>query len=302
MPRHQISDFVSIPLPHVPVGGRLKHFLPQWKALTSDPFILNMVTGMDIPLENRQPQVSIPPELVFSEAEKQAADEQIQTLLNKRAIVECFHIGPDDFVSNVFLRPKKGGSYHMILNLKKFNDFMQYEHFKMETLDHICELMTEGCFMCVVDFSNAYLTMPINRDHVQFLKFRYKGKIYMYLVLPFGLACAPRYFTKLCKVPLIVLRWDGHIVVMYIDDGWISAQTYDLCLDSLRAFLYMFVGLGFLPHPTKCSLTPSQEVVSLGFVLNSVTMRISMQPEKVSQIIAFAREVLARTCTIREVA
>ena len=118
VPRHQISDFVSIPLPHVPVGGWLKHFLPQWKALTSDPFILNMVTGMDIPLENRQPQVSIPPELVFSEAEKQAADEQIQTLLTKRAIVECFHISPDDFVSNVFLRPKKGGSYSMILNLK----------------------------------------------------------------------------------------------------------------------------------------------------------------------------------------
>ena len=302
MPQHQISDFVSIPLPHVPVGGWLKHFLPQWKALTSDPFILNMVTGMDIPLENRQLQVSIPPELVFSEVEKQAADEQIQTLLNKRAIVECFHIGPDDFVSNVFLWPKKGGSYHMILNLKKFNDFVQYEHFKMETLDHICELMTEGCFMCVVDFSDAYLTTPINEDHVQFLKFRYEGKIYMYLVLPFGLACAPRYFTKLCKVPLIVLRRDRHIVVMYIDDGWIAAQTYDLCLDSLRAFLDVFVGLGFLPHPTKCSLTPSQEVVSLGFVLNSVTMRISMQPEKVSQIIAFAREVLAHTCTVREVA
>ena len=44
-------------------------------------------------------------------------------------------------------------------------------NFKMETLDHICELMTEGCFMCVVDFSDAYLTMPINKDHVQFLKF-----------------------------------------------------------------------------------------------------------------------------------
>ena len=238
----------------------------------------------------------------FSEAEKHAADEQIQTLLNKHAIVECFHIGPDDFVSNVFLRPKKGGSYRMILNLKKLNNFVQYEHFKMETLDHICELMTEGCFMCVVDFLDAYLTTPINKDHVRFLKFRYKGKIYMYLVLPFGLACAPRYFTKLCKVPLIVLRRDGHIVVMYIDDGWISAQTYDLCLNSLRAFLDVFVSLGFLPHPTKCSLTPSQEVVSLGFVLNSVTMRISMQPEKVSQIIAFAREVLACSCTVREVA
>ena len=94
---------MSIPLQHVPVRDQLKHFLPQWKAITSDPFILNMITGMDIPLENRHSQDSIPPELVFSEAEKQAADEQIPALLNKHAIVECFHIGPDDFVSNVDL-------------------------------------------------------------------------------------------------------------------------------------------------------------------------------------------------------
>ena len=250
---------------------------------------------MDIPLTEFRRQTHLPRKLVFSAEETRAADEQIEQLLLKAAIVECNSINEGDFVSNVFLRPKKGSSHCLILNLKSFNAFVQYAHFKMETLDQICELMTQSCWMAVVDFSDAYLMMPVNPNHVHLLKFVYKGRILMYIVLPFGLSCASCFFSKLCRVPLVVLRRDGHIVVLYTDDGWICGQTYDECLNSIRAFLEVFVSLGFLPHPTKCMLTPSQQVVALGFVLNSVTMRISMQLEKVQQITAFAREMLDRT-------
>ena len=92
----------------------------------------------------------------------------------------------------------------------------------------------------------------------------------------------------------IVLCREGDIVILYIDDGWICGRMYEQCLDSIRAFLQVFVNLGFLPHPTKCMLTPSQEVVALGFVLNSITMCISMQPEKVQQITLVAREMLVK--------
>ena len=286
---------MTIPLPNTPVGGRLRRFYSQWQALTSDPFILNLVTGMNIPLTEFPRQNRLPHEIVMSQEESRAADEQIEQLLQKRAIVECESINEGDFVSNVFLRRKKSGQHRLILNLKSFNQqVVIYEHFKMESLDQICELMTEGCWMSVVDFCDAYLSMPVNRKFVHLLKFCHKGRILMYIVLPFGLSCAPRLFSKLCRVPLVVLRREGHIVVLYIDDGWICGRTYDDCLNSLRAFLQVFVSLGFLPHPTKCSLTPSQQVVALGFVLNSVTMRISMQPEKVEQIGTIARELLCK--------
>ena len=47
----------------------------------------------------------------------------------------------------------------------------------------------------------------------------------------------------------------------------------------------------------------SQEVVALGFVLDSVTMHISMQPEKVQQITLVAREMLGKgNLTARDIA
>ena len=37
-------------------------------------------------------------------------------------------------ISSIFLRKKKNGSYRMILNLKGLNEFIEYKHFKMESL------------------------------------------------------------------------------------------------------------------------------------------------------------------------
>ena len=202
--RKEITDFVSIPSPEIPVGGHIQNFVPAWRDLTSDLEIIKIVEGLDIPLVEVQHQSHIPHPLQVSADETKAADEQIQQLLQKGAIEECQHTNPDDFVSTV--RPKKDGGYHMIWNLKDFNKFVEYNHFKMETLKDICQSITPNCFMAVIDLQDAYLVIPISRHHQRFLKFIWKGKIYCYLVLPFSLACAPRIFTKLLKVPLSEIR------------------------------------------------------------------------------------------------
>ena len=58
--------------------------------------------------------------------------------------------------------------------------------------------------MATIDFEDAFLGVPICAMHCQFLKFKWNGQIYMYILLPFGLAAAPRKFTRLLKP---VLAW-----------------------------------------------------------------------------------------------
>ena len=41
-----------------------------------------------------------------------------------------------------------------------------------------------------------------------------------------------------------------------------------------------FIWLGFTIHPTKSQLVPKQEIVSVGFVVNSRTMTISLPANK----------------------
>ena len=79
----------------------------------------------------------------------------------------------------------------MILNLKQLNSFVEYHHFKMDTL-------TTGYYMAFVDLKDAYYTVPIAAKHQKFLKFLWRGCMYKFTCLPNGLACA-RVFIKLLK-------------------------------------------------------------------------------------------------------
>ena len=72
----------------------------------------------------------------------------------------------EEFVSSIFLRPKKNGvDYRMILNLKELNSFIVYRHFKMDSLKSVTDLMTQGCFMASVDIKDAYYTVPVAVGH-----------------------------------------------------------------------------------------------------------------------------------------
>ena len=90
---------------------------------------------------------------------------EIHKLLAKGVIVQSQH-EPDEFISPIFLLPKKDGTYRMILNLKRFNQYVVYHHFKMDTLDTGIKLMKPGChYMASIDLRDAYYTVAIHPGH-----------------------------------------------------------------------------------------------------------------------------------------
>ena len=65
------------------------------------------------------------------------------------------HSETREVVSTIVLRPKKDGSFRMILNLKQFNESVEYHHFKMDTLETVTRMMKSGCFMASVDLKDT---------------------------------------------------------------------------------------------------------------------------------------------------
>jgi hypothetical protein len=64
----------------------------------------------------------------------------------------------EQFLSPIFLRPKPNGEYRMILNLKKFNEFVPYHHFKMDTFEIALKLINKNNFcisFCIIEVSFA---------------------------------------------------------------------------------------------------------------------------------------------------
>ena len=74
-------------------------------------------------------------------------------------------ITTQDFVSNLFVIPNKGGEQRPVFNLRQLNQFIKYEHFKMEGIHMLRDLLKPNDFMANLDLKDAYFTVPIWKGH-----------------------------------------------------------------------------------------------------------------------------------------
>ena len=75
---------------------------------------------------------------------------------------------------------------------------------------------------------------------------------------------------------------------IYIDDIIVIGDTYKECLIGTIKIIRIFLKLGFIRHPEKSSLQPSQDITYLGFVFNSKEMWVTFTNAK--------REKLFESC------
>ena len=283
-------------------GGQISEHLKNWKQITGDPSILNMVRGSIIDFTEFVTQHRIPAPINFDKEESLQMDQMIEGLIHKKAIELVSHCH-GEFISNVFLRPKKDGSFRLILNLRKLNESVEYLHFKLDTIRTAMTFITPECYMACMDWRDAYYSVSVNPDYRKFLRFLWKGKLYQFTCLVMGLAEAPRKFTKITKPLWATLRQQGNISISYLDDALLVADTYDDCMQNVVETVTLSDDLGFTVHPTKSNLKPSQKVEFLGFIIDSVSMFITLTSTRRDKIKRSCQKIYdRRKCTIRELA
>lgn len=284
-------------------AGNVKHCFGMWEKITSDRNFLTMIKeGIYIQFTDEPTQMREPVPISFSEDERMIIDAEIEKFLKKEIIVECDHtLG--EFISTIFIHPKKDGAYRVILNLKKLNEHVEYHHFKMDTIHTCISLMEQDCYMASIDLRDAYYTIPVAKHHQKYLKFRWHGKLYKYTCMENGLACAPRIFTKILKVVFSHLRKEGHISSGYLDDIFLLGMNKHACAKNFLETKTLLTDLGFFIHEVKSVSQPVQELQQIGFVLQSKDMTVSITETKHQCLIAQAQCILGRnTCFIRDVA
>ena len=178
----------SAPFPPTPhVTGRLPgpHCIQQWQAVTSDQWVLQVVRGYKLELTST-PTQSSQPLTVVTKANQSLVGEEVQKLLDKGAI-KMTSPCPTQYVSRIFVVPKKDGSFRPVINLKPLNRFIVAAHFKMEGLAMLRDLLRPGDWMASIDLKDAYLSVAIWEEHRKYLRFVWNSQLYEFQCLPFGL-------------------------------------------------------------------------------------------------------------------
>ena len=113
-----------------------------------------------------------------------------------------------------------------------------------------------------------------------YLRFLWKGRLYQFTCLPFGLRSSPRIFTKVLKPLLVYLRALGVHLLVYLDNILIIAATPELYLEHTQLTWQLLTDLGFLGNLKKSVLTPKQQTEYLGFLMNSIAIKLFLMEEK----------------------
>ena len=282
----------------------MSHHIGAWEAITTDPNILQAVSGYRLEFDEGGPptQQFIPHPYTLDVDEQQAVNEDITRLHNIAVIEQTLH-EEGDFISNIFTRRKKYGRFRMILDLSYLNEHIQYHHFKMDTLETAIQLLRPNCFLASIDLKDAYYTVPIAAKHRKYLKFIWNDKLWQFRAMPNGLSSGPRIFTKLMKPPFSLIRSKGHSVVAYIDDTLFVAETEQAAKEAVADTTELLSRLGFAIHPLKSVMEPVQEITFLGFILNSNSMEIKLTEKRAHEIVQLCSQLLATNSpTIRLIA
>ena len=279
--------------PEHPVGGRLSLFQEFWLDLTEDRLVLNLVKrGFSLEFVAKPPDSGI----VRPSLTKQSQDvmqEEVVGLLQKGAIEPVdLDQGAHGFFSSYFLVAKKDGGWRPILNLKRLNQYMSYQRFKMESLRPIIASVPPGVFMASLDLKDAYLHVPVNRDHWRFLRFLFRGQAYQWKVIPFGLTSAPRIFTRIVRPLVSVLHTAGHRVYAYLDDFLILGDTPAQTQASVRAVAEMFLRAGFILNLKKSEPSPTQDLTYLGARFRTDQGLVTLPEEKIQALLPVLRSFL----------
>jgi hypothetical protein len=267
---------------------------------------LKTISGYEVELQTTPKQTTIPTPLRYSDEEEVLISCEIQRFLNTNIIeiVDDSMKEENEYISNIFTRPKKDGRVRIILNLKKFNlECMENIHFKMETLKSATEAMRKDCYFASVDLSEAFYSIPIRKDDRKYFRFLFNRTKYQFTALVMGLTTSPRVFTKLMKPVFASLRAKGFISTAYIDDSCLQGATFNDCKQNVLETVRLMDSLGLTIHPSKSALTPSKQVQFLGFLLCSETMSVSLTPERIQELKKLCQEIIKKSrVTIRQFA
>lgn len=263
--------------------------LDFWRKITDDPWVLGCVEGYQLPFE-RFPSQYLNPAPHIVKGNEEIINNEILSLQSKDAIEICKQ---KFFLNQIFLVPKRDGiSWRPILNLKPLNKYLKYFHFKMESINMVTDLLQANMWLCKIDFKDAYFAVPIDPNHRKFLQFEWKGDIFQYKCLPFGLSTAPYVFTKLTKPLVSLLREEGIKLIIFLDDVLIMSQSETEANSSCIRALDLFRDAGFTINTDRSIVKPTQRIEFLGFEIDSQNMTFSLPIEKQNSIRDSAKELL----------
>ena len=282
----------ALPLVDIPVGGRLAHFAEKWEEITDNKWVLSIIrNGFRIPFIKIPPLSSVP--IRMSQSSSPFLREEIENLLNKRAVERVQNPGTPGFYSRIFLVPKKNGKYRLILDLSLLKRYIEKQAFKMETVKSVRQAMRLNDWAVSIDLTDAYLHVPIHHQSRKYLRFVHEDQVYHFSALPFGMSLSPLILSKPMDVIAAFLRQCAISVFPYLDDWQIKNLIHNSLITQTKICIQTIQSLGFLPNLQKSDLFPAQKFTFIGMEFLTQQNLVRVPADRVQNLILTIKKIMS---------
>ena len=231
------------------IGRRLhKAWHKVWRIVSREKFWLEVMDhGYKIRWRRERPQTRHnsrnPP---TSEDSEKILDSEVKAMLEKNfiRIVDLWICG---VISGFFTRQtKRIGKYRPIISMNYTNSFIENQKFHMTMTKFVTSWGRAGYFFTSFDCSDAYFANQLDEREVKYTRFRWRGTIYEFLCIRFGLGPSARIFTKKIMVVIRFLKKVFNILlVTYIDYLLIQAEDEHTCRLHAEITILFLQDLGY---------------------------------------------------------
>ena len=267
----------------------------QWSLeLTDDPerdYLLNGIKfGFDI-LEGKCPEFAANMSNYRSATEtcrsKVEAQIRVELAQNNYRMVH----NPPKVVSSLGAIPKTNGKIRIIHDLSRqrggVDNFVEDSSVSYLTVDFATSHMRAGCYLAKVDLKSAYRSIPIHSKNYPYMGLSWifsnsDKKCYMIdTKLPFGSKKACKIFTAISNAIARILKKKGVLIINYLDDLLIIADTKEKCWLDLDTTINVLVSLGLEINWDKVE-PPNQKITFLGVLIDTCSRTLSLPDDKLS--------------------
>ncbi|CAJ0933419.1 unnamed protein product, partial [Ranitomeya imitator] len=148
---------------------------------------------------------------------------------------------------------------------------------EMKTLRKCLNLKTIIVVFTLQDIVDSIL-FSFNTE--RYLRFAVLQEYFQFVALPFGLATAPKVFTKIMAALMAILRVRGLVLFPYLDDILIKAPSFSQAHESLSIVLDTLARFGWLVNRKKSCLIPSRRIIFMGMLFDTRQTKVFLPEDK----------------------
>eukprot|EP00792_Barthelona_sp_PAP020_P009674 TRINITY_DN3313_c0_g1_i3.p1 TRINITY_DN3313_c0_g1~~TRINITY_DN3313_c0_g1_i3.p1 ORF type:complete len:968 (-),score=40.03 TRINITY_DN3313_c0_g1_i3:525-3428(-) len=222
-------------------------------------------------------------------------DEEIELfekLVESKVITPFYSEVEPIMKARVFFVEKSDGlTLRPIFDYRQTNSRAPIYPFGYEPISQL--ILSKMNFACSLDLKDGYHHLRMNRKYKHLTVLEFNGDLYEPLLLPFGLATAPVYFSSFMASIIRDLRRNDVIISFYLDDVIILGRTREECLRNLNLTREKFKELGLTINEEKSDMEPRTSIIFRGWKLafKNDSAYIAITEKKIKKIMNTIKEL-----------